>query len=75
MLEGTPYEIGFQHGSKLKDRIGDCIEEYKKLFQVYAQMEWDTCVDLARSYKPILMKLLKYIRHVVLLWIQQKVRC
>lgn len=56
MLEGTPYEIGFQHGSKLKDRIGDCIEEYKKLFQVYAQMEWDTCVDLARSYKHIIQK-------------------
>lgn len=56
ILEGTPYEIGFGHGSKLKDRIRDCISEYKKLFKVYAQMEWDVCVDLARSYKHVIQK-------------------
>jgi len=51
VLKGTPYEIGFNHGLRLKNRISDCIDEYKKLIPLYSKKSWETCLALALAYK------------------------
>ena len=39
-IEGTPFEIGFQHGELFKDKILNSIQCYKEMFMDYSNLEW-----------------------------------
>lgn len=49
-LNGSPHEIGLQHGRLAKRQIDKCIETYQQLFRGYAKMEWSEAVDQAAQY-------------------------
>lgn len=51
-FEGTSYEIGFQHGSKLKDKIDQTIDFYRNVFR---QPE-DTILNAANHFRSIIKK-------------------
>lgn len=51
---GTPYEIGVQHGSQAKVPIQRCLEFYKGLFQRKSQMSWPVVRQFALEYQPFL---------------------
>jgi|GEM_PF-137187 len=53
--QGTkPYDIGFSHGERFKDKIMASIVNYKDVFKVYAGLEWETCIDLARPFHHVI---------------------
>lgn len=47
---GTPYDIGFIHGSKAKKQIDVSIHTYKSMFWDYSQIKWETACSYARSF-------------------------
>ncbi len=49
--EGSPYDIGFMHGSKAKKQIENTIEIYKSMFAEYANLEWEDAKKRALVYK------------------------
>lgn len=51
-LSGTPYEIGYQHGSKAKDQVLNSIETYKTMFWERAHVEWEDAKLNSRKYIP-----------------------
>ncbi|KAK4939846.1 hypothetical protein LTR10_019913 [Elasticomyces elasticus] len=45
VASGTPWEIGFAHGSQIPNRIAVCISNYEKLFLETAGADWaESCV-------------------------------
>jgi len=51
-LSGTPYEIGFSHGSKAKKYILHNISIYQQLFMNNAGVKWDDAKSASRRYIP-----------------------
>ena len=58
-IEGTPFEIGFQHGELFKDKILNSIQRYKEMFMDYSNLEWSRAkklstrfVEVIRDYNP-----------------------
>ena len=58
-IEGTPFEIGFQHGELFKDKILNSIQCYKEMFMDYSNLEWSRAkklstrfVEVIRDYNP-----------------------
>lgn len=47
---GSPWEIGFRHGSQVPDRIAKSIANYKKLFLETADADWPTSTARASKY-------------------------
>ncbi|KAF2723969.1 AAT-domain-containing protein [Polychaeton citri CBS 116435] len=54
---GTPYEIGYTHGSEAKPQIASCIDFYSGLFVSTAKLEWPAVRELAQSrFEPNIRK-------------------
>ncbi|MGE4486111.1 MAG: C45 family autoproteolytic acyltransferase/hydrolase [Oscillospiraceae bacterium] len=51
-LSGTPYEIGFGHGSKAKSYVLHSIEMYKEMFITSSGVRWDDAKTVSRKYIP-----------------------
>lgn len=51
---GTPWEIGYAHGSQIPNRIAQCIENYARLFHETAETDWAESKDRASTYLPAL---------------------
>lgn len=47
---GTPYEIGYAHGSKAKPFVLNCLETYRSVFQAYSDIPWEQAKERAGSY-------------------------
>lgn len=47
---GSPWAIGFAHGSHIASRIANCIKNYEKLFLETAEADWEKSKALASSY-------------------------
>lgn len=47
---GTPYEIGFAHGSKAKEEVLKSIATYKVMFKDYGNLEWEEAKRRSNSY-------------------------
>ncbi len=47
---GSPYEIGYAHGSQGKAQVLCSIDTYKKMFKTYANLEWEEAKKRSRAY-------------------------
>ncbi|KAF2095120.1 peptidase C45 acyl-coenzyme A:6-aminopenicillanic acid acyl-transferas-like protein [Rhizodiscina lignyota] len=47
---GTPYEIGYKHGSAAKVEVERCIDFYAKLFVKNSKQSWPQVQETARSF-------------------------
>jgi isopenicillin-N N-acyltransferase like protein len=54
VASGSPWEIGFAHGSGIPSRIANCIKNYERLFLETAEADWEKSKALASSYLPAL---------------------
>ncbi|KAF9776583.1 hypothetical protein IL306_005230 [Fusarium sp. DS 682] len=54
---GTPYEIGYQHGTAAKDKVVGSMSFYKDLFQGSCSMNWEAVRHEAQQYIEPLQKL------------------
>lgn len=54
VASGSPYEIGFTHGSEIPNRIRTCIKNYKALFIETAQSDWPESISRASAFLPAL---------------------
>jgi len=52
--EGSPYEIGLQHGQAAREQIGRCIVFYTKLFREFVKKDWPYACDIALKFVPYL---------------------
>lgn len=52
--EGSPYEIGFAHGSSASDEIHANIALYADFFQDRAKLNWQQARERASAYTPLL---------------------
>lgn len=53
---GTPYEIGFAHGSQAKAQIDATIDTYKAMFKDYSDIDWKKAKKYARKFIPTIEK-------------------
>ena len=51
-LSGTPYEIGFGHGTKAKSYIMRSIGMYKEMFLTTCGVQWADAKTVSRKYMP-----------------------
>lgn len=49
---GTPYNIGFSHGSEGKEEVFRSIETYREMFLAASALTWDEAKERSRSYIP-----------------------
>ncbi|KAL3471650.1 acyl-coenzyme A:6-aminopenicillanic acid acyl-transferase-domain-containing protein [Aspergillus californicus] len=54
IASGSPWEIGFAHGSQIPQRIAQCIKNYEKLFLETAEADWTESKARASKYLPAL---------------------
>lgn len=54
VARGSPWEIGFSHGSQIPNRIAVCISNYEKLFLETAEADWAESKARAAAYLPSL---------------------
>lgn len=54
IASGSPWEIGFAHGSQIPSRIAKCIKNYEKLFLETAEADWEESKSRASTYLPSL---------------------
>ncbi|WP_245804703.1 C45 family autoproteolytic acyltransferase/hydolase [Halobacillus hunanensis] len=52
VLQGTPKEIGRQHGSQGKAEVLKSLQTYEKLFHGYKGISWEEAKTLAREHLP-----------------------
>jgi isopenicillin-N N-acyltransferase-like protein len=48
-IKGTPYELGYQHGSLARQRIENCISVYRKVFEARG-LGWRQVLRAAQEY-------------------------
>lgn len=53
-LSGTPYEIGFGHGSKAREYVMNSIHMYQEMFLTNAGVKWDDAKTVSRKYIPLI---------------------
>ncbi|KAA8906852.1 hypothetical protein TRICI_005091 [Trichomonascus ciferrii] len=51
-VKGSPYEIGFGHGSQAKDRVRRSIEFYTAYFKDMANVSWDEVRRVSLEFRP-----------------------
>ncbi len=51
-LSGTPTEIGIAHGRLAKRQISISIQNYKKMFESFSGISWETAQNYARTFIP-----------------------
>lgn len=49
---GTPYEIGYAHGSKAKNQVNVTIDTYRTMFKDYSNIEWSVAKNYAKTFIP-----------------------
>ncbi|OKL61984.1 hypothetical protein UA08_02686 [Talaromyces atroroseus] len=54
IASGSPWEIGFAHGSQIPNRIAVCIANYARLFVETAEADWAESKARAATYLPAL---------------------
>ncbi|KAL2840505.1 acyl-coenzyme A:6-aminopenicillanic acid acyl-transferase-domain-containing protein [Aspergillus pseudoustus] len=54
VASGSPWEVGFAHGSQIPKRIAQCIKNYEKLFLETAEADWTESKASAATYLPAL---------------------
>ncbi|EGX91304.1 Acyl-coenzyme A:6-aminopenicillanic-acid-acyltransferase 40 kDa form, putative [Cordyceps militaris CM01] len=59
---GTPYEIGFRHGSQAKTLVHGSVEFYIQYFRKNSQMSWAAAEDAASKFHPFLER---HVPHLV----------
>lgn len=55
-LQGSPHEIGVQHGQHAKALVNKCISNYQLIFQVIGNASWDEITSEAQKYLPAIEK-------------------
>ncbi len=55
-IEGTPYEIGYQHGSIFKEKVAGTIACYQEMFRDYSNLEWERAKELSLKFRDIIME-------------------
>lgn len=53
---GTPYEIGYAHGSKAKAQVDATIATYRAMFKDYSNIDWEPAKRYARTFIPAITK-------------------
>ena len=48
---GTPYEIGYIHGTLAKEKILNNIKVYDEMFQQWSKINWEQAKERAKKYK------------------------
>ncbi|KAI8971023.1 AAT-domain-containing protein [Trametes punicea] len=56
-LVGSPYQIGFQHGSHLAPEIVDQLDIYRELFQEACKFDWPTVRSVAAEFRDSIARL------------------
>ena len=54
-LSGTPYEIGYQHGSLAKKYVMTSLDNYKRMFLDHSGVYWEDAKRVAPKYIPCIM--------------------
>lgn len=49
---GTPYEIGYAHGSQAKKQITVSINNYRAMFKDYSDIDWESARNYAKTFIP-----------------------
>ena len=49
---GTPYQIGYAHGSGAKERIAVSLATYREMFWDYSGISWEQTQKIAESFVP-----------------------
>ena len=47
---GTPYEIGFAHGSGAKERVKVSLDTYKAMFKDFSNIEWEDARERSKGF-------------------------
>jgi isopenicillin-N N-acyltransferase like protein len=47
---GSPYEIGYMHGSRVKTQVENTVREYKCMFATRFGADWNTVKSFSRKY-------------------------
>lgn len=55
-IEGTSYEIGFQHGQHFREQILRSIACYEQMFMDYSDLSWDRSKVLSRRFIPVIQE-------------------
>ena len=53
-IEGTPYELGFQHGAAFKPQVQRSIACYREMFLDYSDLTWERAKELSRRFIPMI---------------------
>lgn len=53
-LTGSPFDRGFQYGSKCNNLIKDSIKNYSNMFEKFSNMSWDSARVKALNYLPFI---------------------
>jgi len=51
-LSGSPYEKGYLHGTKAISQIETSINTYKKMFNQFAELNWQEALDKSMEFLP-----------------------
>ncbi|KAL4803105.1 acyl-coenzyme A:6-aminopenicillanic acid acyl-transferase-domain-containing protein [Aspergillus unguis] len=54
VCSGTPYEIGFTHGTRAAEEISRGIAFYAKMFATHSKLNWAQVQDLARDFDSLI---------------------
>ncbi|KAG2420372.1 hypothetical protein HFD88_005173 [Aspergillus terreus] len=54
MCRGTPYEIGYLHGTNARDEIARAVEFYAKLFMKHSKLSWPEVQALASDFDSVI---------------------
>lgn len=54
VAEGSPYDLGYVHGSQAKKQVEFSIKTYREMFDDYSKIGWGKAKQLASGYKNII---------------------
>lgn len=55
-IEGTPYEIGYQHGKIFREKVANTIDCYREMFMDYSNLKWGRAKELSRRFSDIIQE-------------------
>jgi isopenicillin-N N-acyltransferase-like protein len=54
VIEGAPYDRGYQYGLRCREGIAQVIDFYRWIFQIKSNLNWDQCLAQADEFVPFL---------------------
>ncbi len=54
IASGTPYEIGYIHGSQAKEQVKISVETYKAMFWDYSGISWESACKYSKTFIPVI---------------------